>query len=351
MKTRLLKKLLSTIAIIGCFLLGVNNLNDWTGAGTIRNGKTISFTAPSSQTTYTVTINDIYYYDRLKVLINAETDNAENEPPYNRTQPLHEYKYNDWKGNSFMNYYNWGTTGATTYGFTDKNVSLKVTGKEVIASVTVKATRPHPVTGDPVDIDPKDFAFVIAGTESVDQQDSERYGLGVPGDDIDATIVPVEFMKSTLEKFDIRIYDGGTDQKRYYTKPGQTTRTPMKIRELIMRAGGNDPRGGGVSGDVIFAATKSDKFFVRLSGNGAQHFAMGILDLVDMGDAPNGYENTTDEDLFAKHVAKPGLKRERELQFNDPNNADIGVGDPVGVNPGYDNLRYINFKGDINSQN
>ncbi len=77
----------------------------------IYNGMTREFTAPSSKIKYTVKINNIKYY--------ANTDEQLTGTPSTTTgnnKRLRSFEYNDWVGNSFMHYYNWGDQNCAPYG-------------------------------------------------------------------------------------------------------------------------------------------------------------------------------------------------------------------------------------------
>ncbi|PID88261.1 MAG: hypothetical protein CSB06_01160, partial [Bacteroidia bacterium] len=249
-----------------------------------KDGHSITFTAPSSDITYTATISNV------------------NKNP--TSTKLYLAKYNSWNGNNFPYAYNWGTGigSGYTHGFKDKYISLQAWKGTV--SFTLEITATH--NGDTVE----DFGIVLAGSESLNGQigkHEEMYSLEMLGNiGPDAILKPVEtYVKpNPYNKFNLR-YTISKDGKKIVAE--------------------NQGFGDDSQGDVMFAATHVNKVRVSLKGGDGQCIALGIIDMLDFGDAPDTYEAGGDS---AKHYSLPSLGQERMKDgtikwTKQPNNEDF----------------------------
>ncbi len=229
----------------------------------IENGDYLEFIASGSGLKYKLTVSDV---SAVKPVVSS---------------------YNDWNGNNFPSAYNWTTDSGLgeKNGCKTRNISIKATRNDVAFTISIEAS----VKGNPVE----DFAFVVAGTESLGKS-SEYYSLELlpndpskPNDFSDDQIVqPVEpYSVSSNFKVQITPSNGG-----------------RKLRV-------NNPVGGDSSGDIMLAATYVKRVRVEVgSPNGSQHMALGVIDLLDWGDMPNSYEKVPGmPERAARHYSLPAL--------------------------------------------
>ncbi len=233
----------------------------WGTAGqTIHNGKEVKFIAEDSGIEYTIKVSDVVGSPKVA-------------------------RYNSWSGNNFPKAYNWGTGWGYGYhnGYKDKNISLLAGNTEVSFVLTITAK---------IGIKPiEDFAFIIAGSESL-ANSTEYYSLEILPDDgvnlqPDAVIQPVEtYTVDSNGEFHVKVesINGG-----------------KKLKATNHSSAGNS------KGDVMFAATHINKVKVTIKGAGQQSIALGVIDLLDWGDAPNSYEQPDDGHHNARHYTLPSL--------------------------------------------
>nr|MBS9767434.1 Ig-like domain-containing protein [Flavobacteriaceae bacterium] len=236
---------------------------DWEDGG-MYDGRSVEFTTKDSGIHYKVTVHAI----PGRPLPNVST-------------------YNDWNGNNFMYAYNWpaGSTGrGNKYGVGNKNIALKTCNQIVEFDVSIEAT----INGNPVE----DFAFVIAGTESL---------AGTPQSEPKCEYYSLELLDPLSSDSVIRAVEGYKNEP--YNKPFHmnlvSTNGGKKLK--AHNEGGSDSQG-----DLMLAATHVKNVRVGLKGGGCQHIALGVLDLLDLGDAPNTYEEYPNRD-FARHYNLPSL--------------------------------------------
>ncbi len=61
------------------------------------------------------------------------------------------------------------------------------------------------------------------------------------------------------------------------------------------------------SGDVMLGATYTPYIDVEVYDTGSQHIAIGILDQIDTGDAPDSFEGNNSADNYGKHYVLPTM--------------------------------------------
>ncbi|PIE50032.1 MAG: hypothetical protein CSA38_04985 [Flavobacteriales bacterium] len=231
----------------------------------ITDGKTISFTATNSGITYTIELSNV------------------SGNPYADI-------YNSWYKNNFPKAYNWGT-GSGANGYNDKVIAIN-TQSGGLVSFDVEITASLSGTAIPVN----DFAFIIAGSESLGSS-NEYYSLEILPDSNgqiqpDAVIQPVETYT----------YDPNGEFHVTVTPSVGTTPTTNTTMGAKLQAINHSNQGDG-KGDVMFAATHVNKLRVNVKGGGKQTIALGLIDLLDFGDAPASY----DVSQGARHYTLPSL--------------------------------------------
>ncbi len=272
----------------------------------IEEGDYVEFTAPESGMTYKVTVTNMSF-----------PWNWENKP-----KVLKAGNYNNYWLNNFQAAYYWpcpgdgsapcskpwSPGGNAPSNWEDKKISLLVDKCEVIFDLKITAS----LVGSGIPI--KDFAFIVAGSESLatpggNPVREEYYSLEIlpnEGETIlqpDQIVQPVEAYKQVLNP--------GSDwslklESLFGTEPGTSTVKGAKLKVTNPNTiGGNNGNG---QGDLLLAATHVEKVRVGLKGGGSQHIALGIIDLLDFGDAPNMYEtDQNDPTTFARHYTLPSL--------------------------------------------
>ncbi len=236
----------------------------------IQNGKTITFSTTSGLQ-YTVTVS------------NVTTDNS--------TYPPRADIYNSWKSNNFQVAYNFGSGSGQGfhYGYKDEVISIATQkGTTVSFDLNISAV----VTGTSIPV--QDFAFVIAGSETL-ANNTEYYSIEALAPVSGETVIqPIEtYVYSSDFQLNVQSFNGG--KKLLATNPA-----PDNVTE--------DGRG-----DVIFAATHVQNIKVTIkgktgsTGKGSQAIALGLIDLLDWGDAPNTYEQPMDGSNNARHYSLPSL--------------------------------------------
>ncbi len=288
------------------------------GAIPIKEGASVTFTAPHSKITYTATIEDINYH------IPNPCDRCE------QGARLYAFTNGSYSWNNLPSTYNWGTgintndrnritgrTSATTrYIGLGTHESQQNSGPKRRVSFRIRVT----AVKDGAEV--KDFAYVLAGSESLGSKYFRKSNneiirdtgcephlktipevaaaTGIPEDDIElvqefysleipeateapnATIQPIEVFKAKQD-WDLSL---------------QRTNNGRKYKVTALNDG---------SGDIMLAATRTPYVNVEVFDTGGQHVAIGIIDQMDTGDAPDSFEGNTDGDNFAKHYIFPAL--------------------------------------------
>ncbi len=258
--------------------------DDYATSNIIKNDDYLYFESPSGMC-YTFVIKNI-----IKGWVADNVTKPDN---------LQVVKYNDYDLSNFMTKYNWGKGSGAGYtkGYKDKNISLIAQEHEIQFDLYISAT----MNGTTEEIE--DFAFVIAGTESLGG-DGEYYSLEILPNTVGGTITnsqviqPIEAYSNTGQYSLKLIPEKGTET-------GTNTIKGVKLKVT------NDEKVDG-KGDLMLAATHVQKLRIKLLGYGNQHIALGVIDLLDYGDAPNSYEVKTSDgkDDFARHFALPALTGE-----------------------------------------
>ncbi len=276
----------------------------------IEEGDYVEFTAPASGMTYRITVANMSF-------------------PWNwqgKPKVLNAGNYNNYFLNNFQKAYYWpcpnpggggsgcskpwapaGTPGVPQI-WEDKKIALLVDKCEVIFDLKITAT----VAGSGVPV--KDFAFIVAGSESLatpagDLAREEYYSLEILPNDGETILQPDQIVQP-VEAYKQVLNSGSTWSLKleslFGTEPGTNTVKGAKLKVTNPNpAGGNNGNG---QGDLLLAATHIEKVRVGLKGGGSQHIALGIIDLLDFGDAPNTYETApTDPTKFARHYTLPSL--------------------------------------------
>ncbi len=276
----------------------------------IEEGDYVEFTAPESGMTYRITVTNMSF-----------PWNWENKPKI-----LTAGNYNNYWLNNFQEAYYWpcpnlggggldcskpwapnGTPNVPRI-WEDKKIALLVDKCEVIFDLKITAS----VVGSGTPI--KDFAFIVAGSESLatpagDPVREEYYSLEILPNDGETTlqedqiVQPVEAYKQVLNSgstWSLKL------ESLFGTEPGTNTVKGARLKVTNPNTiGGNNGNG---QGDLLLAATHVEKVRVGLKGGGSQHIALGIIDLLDFGDAPNTYEtDPTNPTTFARHYTLPSL--------------------------------------------
>ncbi len=287
----------------------------------ITEGKTITFEAVNSGITYTVRV-------------------------YNVSGGPYADLYNSWNKNNFPVAYNWGTgTGSGTHnGYNDRVVAIN-TPSGGLVTFDVEITAALAGTVIPV----KDFAFIIAGAESL-YDNNEYYSLEILPDasggiQPDAVVQPVETYT----------YDPDGEFHVKVTPSVGTTPTTNAIMGAKLQATNHSTAGDG-KGDVMFAATHVNKLRVTIKGKGKQTIALGLIDLLDFGDAPASY----DTGKGARHYTLPdlggSLMTQTAVWDAQPNSQDlVALDEPIlGIGKYVDSedasLHSPNADGDDNDQ-
>ncbi len=272
----------------------------------IKIGDYVEFTAPESGMKYRVTVTNMSFpwnWDNMPKVLKAGN-------------------YNNYWLNNFQATYYWPCPGdgsapcskpwspgnnAPT-DWEDKKIALLVDKCEVIFDLKITAS----FVGNGAVI--KDFAFIVAGSESLatpggDPVREEYYSLEILPNDGETTlqedqiVQPVEAYKQVL--------NSGSDwslklESLFGTESGTNTVKGAKLKVTNPNPIGGDNGNG--QGDLLLAATHVQKVRVGLKGGGSQHIALGIIDLLDFGDAPNTYEtDPANPAKFAKHYTLPSL--------------------------------------------
>ncbi|PIE50806.1 MAG: hypothetical protein CSA38_01395, partial [Flavobacteriales bacterium] len=277
----------------------------------IKNGDYIEFTAPDSGMQYRITVTNMSF-------------------PWSwqgKPKKLTASKYNNYYLNNFQKAYYWpcpnpggggpgcskpwapnGTPNVPQI-WEDKKIALNVKYCEAVFDLKITAS----VDGTGVPI--KDFAFVVAGSESLatpsgDLERKESYSLEALPNDGETTLEPDQVVQP-IEAYKQEINPASTWslklESQYGTEPGTTGVKGAKLKVSNPNPiGGNDGNG---QGDLLLAATHVENVRVSLRSGSSQHIALGIIDLLDFGDAPNSYEtDPNDPTKFARHYTLPSLK-------------------------------------------
>ncbi len=236
----------------------------------IENGKTVTFSTDLGLK-YTVTVS------------NVTTDNS--------AYPPQADIYNSWSENNFPIAYNFGTGSGSGYHYGYKDEVISIVAKKG-ATVSFDLNISAVITGTSTAV--QDFAFVLAGSETL-ANNTEYYSIEALAPISDETVIqPIEtYVYSSDFQLDVESSNGG--KKLLATNPAADNVT-------------EDGRG-----DVIFAATHVQNIKVTIkgktgpTGKGSQAIALGLIDLLDWGDAPNTYEQPTDGTNNARHYSLPSL--------------------------------------------
>lgn len=169
-------------------------------------------------------------------------------------------------------------------GFSNRVISLNNGGDSNASSfrVTVSVLHPNGITTAPNGI-------VIAGTESLNS--SEFYQLTTLGSN------PLKILETYIynNNFAAGAGWGGYNVNLTVSNSGKTIKATNDA--------GNDGRG-----DVILVAEKTSSVDVSLQGGGEQTIAIGIVEDIDYGDAPDSYEmNASNVQDNAMHNLLPSL--------------------------------------------
>ncbi len=237
----------------------------WTGSpplsNKIKNGDYLEFIAEDSGMEYKLTVSNV----------------SSAKPTVSQ--------YNDWNGNNFPYAYNFGTGSGSGYsnGFLDKNIALRASYNQISFDITIEAS----INGNPIE----NFAFVIAGSES----------LNGPGEYYALEILPNEGQTNLNADQIIQPVEGYSCTFNYSVK--------MTVSNGGKKLHVTNATSGDKKGDLMLAATHIQRVRVNLGTNaGGQHIALGVIDLLDYGDAPNSYEEDPSDPLkFARHYSLPGL--------------------------------------------
>ena len=170
-------------------------------------------------------------------------------------------------------------------GFSNRVISLNNGGDTNTSSfrVSVSVLHPNGITTAPNGI-------VIAGTESL-ANSSEFYQLTTLGSN------PLKILETYIynNNFSSGAGYGGYNVNLIVSNSGKTIKATNNA--------GNDGRG-----DVILVAEKTSSVDVSLTGGGEQHIAIGIVEDIDYGDAPDSYEmNASNVQDNARHSLVPYL--------------------------------------------
>ncbi len=249
----------------------------------------------------------------------------------------HKLKY-DYSEASRTSKFAGGANFPYAYNFDDENGNPNFTKNTVISlsvnksvwkfRLTVKAWEPN-TEYDPNDPTSKKWIpikadVVIAGTESLSDI-YEHYSLTAPLTTVDGepTIInTIETYLSATQPFNWSdplprpgpFRGEPTDWSRFWCNI-KVENTNMRIngtpnipaRKIEVRNGWQGSDGKDFRGDVMFLAHNVKKIDVELGGHGVQSIAIGIMDLVDAGDVPDGYE---DKNNPALHSIIPKLNAE-----------------------------------------
>ncbi len=231
-------------------------------------------------------------------------------------------RYNNYYLNSFQAAYYWPCPNPGGGGFgcskpwapsgtpnvprkwEDKYISLTADEHEMSFDLHIEAT--VLATGATIN----DFAFVVAGSESLATPKGildrkESYSLEMLPNDGETILKPDQILKPVdAYKQDLRPESGWSLelQSLVGTEPGTSGTLGAKL--LVSNPNPTGGNNGNGQGDLLLAATHVENIRITVKGGGAQHISLGLIDLLDFGDAPNSYEGGGDP---ARHYALPSL--------------------------------------------
>ncbi len=233
------------------------------------------------------------------------------------TPKLKAGRYNNYYLNNFMNAYNWpcqsncssmwapGSAGGPQPSpYEDKYISLNAQSQEIEFDLKISAVNTD--SGAVI----HDFAFVISGSESLNGDTGnleESYSLAILPNEgesklhKDQVIQPVDAYSASGDWSlkvapEFQVISGGTTVTKTTIQPTD------EIAEAKLKV--TNPGGDNGQGDLLLAATHVERVRVTVKGGGGQHISLGVIDLLDFGDAPNSYETDVKN---ARHYTLPSL--------------------------------------------
>ncbi len=232
----------------------------------------------------------------------------------NKPKVLKAANYNNYYLNNFLDAYYWpcpnpgggGSSCSKPWApdsilnvpqiWEDKEIALSV--DKCAVEFDLKVTAFLVGSGDQI----KDFAFVVAGSESLatpngNPERKEYYFLEILPNDNETSLLEDQIVDA------VEAYSKTDDWSlklipEFGSVPGTSTTKGARLRV-------ENPSGVNGRGDLLLAATHIENIRVGLKGGGGQHIALGVLNLLDFGDADNAYE--TGANGFARHYALPSL--------------------------------------------
>ncbi len=282
----------------------------------IQEGDKSVFTTPNG-VKYEVTISDIQ-----RTGLNGYTPSQSKDY---LTAVYPESSSPNWAGGNNLPYaYNFDDAGGNPLQDHTGAIGINANRAEMKFRLTAKAERPNPNYGQPGQPEYIETTsnLIVAGSESLGQ-DFEYYSLTSPITNEDGEPTKINVLETYMTAS--APYAWGDPLPRPGPLRGEPTDQQWQDRynlqidvndSTIDISGSSQPARelkahtlltDNFHGDAMFAALNTNVINVGLSAAGGQSIAIGVLDLLDGGDAPASYEDPAEK---ARHSSIPRLSSE-----------------------------------------